>query len=156
MPNGAQLVHVPKEQNHARSEQVDGFQLTKWGIAGRAGYQLVPNVLLRAQKHLEIDAVDVVILLNLSLHWWGPFNPPFPSPARISERMGVSRRTVERRLETLEKRGFLKRLPPTAPAEGKPKVRSFELSGLVEKLENAAMTGLVQREFFKSQRRGGS
>lgn len=130
----------------------DDSQLKKWGVAGRAGFQVVPNVLFRAQQYLGLDSTDVVILLNLSLHWWGPHNLPFPSPALISQRIGVTRRTIERRLEVLERKGFIKRLKPSAPAEGKPKVRKFELTGLVEKLEAAAQEGLSQREFVKRQK----
>lgn len=128
------------------------WQLVKWGVAGRAGYQLVPNVLFRAQQYLGLDSTDVVILLNLSLHWWAPDNLPFPSPGIISQRMGVTRRTIERRLEVLERKGLIKRLKPSAPAEGKPKVRKFELTGLVGKLENAALQGLSQREFVKRRK----
>jgi DNA-binding HxlR family transcriptional regulator len=128
-------------------EQVPVSQLAKWGDAGRAGFQVIPNVLFRAQKHLGVDCVDILILLNLSLHWWGPYSLPYPSPALIAERMNVSKRTIERRLQTLEKSGFIKRLPAKAPQEGKPKVRSFEMSGLVAKLEEAALVGLVQREY---------
>ena len=122
---------VPVEQAMP-SAAPDDSQLKKWGVAGRAGFQVVPNVLFRAQQYLGLDSTDVVILLNLSLHWWGPYNLPFPSPALISQRMGVTRRTIERRLEALERKGFIKRLKPSAPAEGKPKVRKFELTGLVE------------------------
>jgi len=130
----------------------DDWPLKKWGVAGRAGYQLVPNVIFRAQHYLGLDSRDVVILLNLSLHWWGPLNLPFPSPEIISQRMGVSRRTIERRLEVLEREGFIKRLKPSAAAEGKPKVRKFELTGLVEKLEGAALQSLSHREFVKRQK----
>ena len=86
-------------------------QLRKWGSSVQSGYQLVPNVLFRAQSRLSLDATDVVVLLNLSLHWWGADRLPFPPPAVIANRMGVSRRTVERRLERLEREGFLKRVP---------------------------------------------
>ena len=141
----------PVEQATPSSVRKD-WQLEKWGISGRAGYQLVPNVLFRAQQYLGLDATDVVILLNLSLHWWAPDNLPFPSPGIISQRMGVSRRTIERRLEGLERSGLIKRLKPWAPAEGKPKVRKFELTGLVKKLESAALLGLSQREFVKRRK----
>jgi hypothetical protein len=124
-------------------------QLKKWGTAGKAGFQVIPNVLFRAQQYLGLDSIDVVILLNITVHWWGANSLPFPSPAIISQRMGVSRRTVERRLEILERKGFLKRLKPSVPAKGKPKVRKFELTGLVEKLEMVAGRGLSQREFVK-------
>ncbi len=129
-----------------------GWQFEKWGVAGRAGFQVVPNVLFRAQQYLELDSTDVVILLNLSLHWWAADNLPFPSTGIISQRMGVSRRTIERRLEVLERKGLIKRLKPSAPTEGKPKVRKIELTGLVKKLESAALQGLSQREFVKRQK----
>ncbi len=127
-------------------------QLAKWGLAGRAGFQVVPNVLFRAQKHLDLDTVDVVLLLNLSLHWWGASDLPFPSPALVAERMNVSRRTVERRLLSLEKRGFIKRLRPRSAGPGKPKVRRVEMEGLVEKLEGAALIGLARRDFATAKR----
>lgn len=123
-----------------------GFQLRKWGHAGQAGFQIVPNVLLRAQQQLELDASDVVILLNLSLHWWSADNLPSPSPRIIANRMGVSRRTIERRLGDLEKREFLKRLPAD---EGI--LRKYDLSGFVKKLESAAAAGLAQRAYRKAR-----
>jgi DNA-binding transcriptional ArsR family regulator len=127
-------------------------QLDKWGQAGLAGFQLIPNVLFRAQTHLEIDSVDVVILLNLSLHWWGPSKLPFLSPSRIARRMGLSRRTVERRLESLERRGFVKRLPAEELKEGGAPVRMFEMDGFVKKLEGAAETVIALRDYFKGKR----
>ena len=152
MMTGNELVHVPSASSTAMvPEQVPVSQLAKWGDAGRAGFQVIPNVLFRAQKHLGVDCVDILILLNLSLHWWGPYSLPYPSPALIAERMNVSKRTIERRLQTLEKSGFIKRLPAKAPQEGKPKVRSFEMSGLVAKLEEAALVGLVQREYRRRE-----
>lgn len=145
----SQLALVQQATHTAAPED---WPLKKWGAAGRAGYQLVPNVLFRAQQHLELDSMDVVILLNLSLHWWGPHNLPFPSPQIIANRMAVNRRTIERRLDVLERKGLIKRLKPVAAAEGKPKVRKFELTGLVERLEKAALQGLAQRDFVKRQK----
>lgn len=140
-----QLVHVPKSsvQKDARASTT---QLEKWGSAGKAGFQVVPNVLFRAQSYLKMDCIDVVILLNLSMHWWGRFNLPYPSPQLLAQRMNLSRRTIERHLQDLEKKGFITRLPARAPQEGKPKVRSFDMRGLVERLEAAASTNLSRRE----------
>jgi hypothetical protein len=59
--------------------------------------------LFQAQSSLAIDPVDLVILLNISLHWWGASSLPYPAPSRIAARMGVSRRTIERRLISLER-----------------------------------------------------
>jgi hypothetical protein len=151
MEIAGKLVRVPPASDTPMA-LADTSQLAKWGDAALAGYQIVPNVLLRAQKHLEIDCVDVVILLNLSLHWWGPNNLPYPSPVILADRINISKRTIERRLQDLEKKGFIKRLPPRAPQEGKPKVRSFEMKGFVEKLEIAAHMGLTQRQYAKERK----
>jgi len=113
----------------------------------------VPNVLFRAQKLLGLDAADVVILLNLSLHWWGPTNLPFPSPAAIANRMGLSRRTIERRIKKLEKRELIRRTP--SQVDGVPQRRRYELAGLVERLGVAATDGLFLREIEKRRRAAG-
>jgi DNA-binding transcriptional ArsR family regulator len=148
-----QLVHVPNG-----TQGKEGFaattQLEKWGKAGRAGFQIIPNVLFRAQSHLKIDCIDVVILLNLSMHWWGPHNLPYPSPQLLAQRVNLSRRTVERHLHDLEKKGLITRLPARAQQQGRPKVRCFDMSGLVERLESAASTNLSRRDAVKKSEAG--
>jgi len=92
--------------------------------AGR--WQVIPNVLIRAQAHLGLDAVDVVVLLNMNMHWWQKGDFPFPRPTTIAKRMGISKRTVERRIGKLVKAGLLERLPLTK--EGN--LRRYKLDGL--------------------------
>jgi len=124
----------------------------KWGGALGAGYQIVPNVLLQAQTKLGLDCVDCVILLNLRLHWWSKERLPFPPPALIANRIGVSRRTVERRLAKLEKRGWIKRLPAEGGNDGTPKIRRFVMSGTAERLSDAARLGVSQRDYRASRK----
>jgi hypothetical protein len=151
MATEGQLVHVG-ERSMWKGNPSDATQLEKWGKAGKAGFQVVPNVLFRAQSVLDIDAIDVVILLNLSMHWWDRTKLPYPSAQLLSQRMGLSRRTIERHIQNLDKRGFIQRLAAKAPQEGKPKVRRFDMSGLVERLEIAASKNLVQRQQSKELR----
>lgn len=116
----------------------------KWRSALSAGFQLVPNVLVRAQSKLGLDPLDVVIILNITMHWWRPGELPYPQPKVIANRVGVSTRTVERRLEHLEQRGLIARLA----AEKSPDKlvrRRIDLSGLVSKLEAAAATNVESR-----------
>jgi hypothetical protein len=115
----------------------------KWGSALAGGWQVVPNVLIRAQAHLGLDAVDVVVLLNMNMHWWQKGDFPFPRPAIIAKRMGISKRTVERRIGKLVKAGLLERLPVTKEGH----LRRYKLDGLVNRLQNAAAIGLFQREY---------
>ena len=146
MASNSQLA-LPPPPGDQRAAASKNNQLDKWGTAGRAGYQIVPNVLIRAQRHLGLDATDLVVLLNLTLHWWGAQSHPFPSASIIAKRMGVSRRTVERRLGGLEKKGFIKKL---LPSDGTMR-RRYDLSGMVKKLEPAAEIGLVRRNFAKRE-----
>ena len=120
----------------------------KWGSALNAGFQVIPSVLIRAQSNLRLDAVDCMILLNLNLHWWQKDNLPYPPPALIARRMGVSRRTIERRLFRLQRAGWLERLPADGK-DGQPKIRKYDLSGMVRRLQEAAIIGVNQREYRK-------
>jgi hypothetical protein len=118
----------------------------KWGSALNAGFQVIPSVLIKAQSRLGLDAVDCMIILNLNLHWWRKDTLPYPAPALIARRMGVSRRTIERRLFRLQKGGWVKRLPSEG-RDGQPNVRRYDLSGLVQRLQHAAVIAVNQREY---------
>jgi hypothetical protein len=122
--------------------------IEKWGSALKAGFQIIPSVLIRAQSKLHLDAVDCMILLNLNLHWWQKNDLPYPPPALIANRMGVSRRTIERRLFRLQKAGWVQRLPADGK-DGQPKIRKYDLSGMVQRLQEAAIIGVNQREYHK-------
>ena len=118
----------------------------KWREASEAGFQIVPDVLFRSQSKLGLDAADVVILLNIGMHWWQENELPYPVPATIARRMGVTTRAVEKRLVSLADRGFLSRQPRERKGsdEGR-SIRRFDLSGLVEKLRPLAEANLAMR-----------
>lgn len=119
----------------------------KWGIAAKAGFQQIPNALFHAQRKLRLDTTDIVVLLNLTMHWWRKNELPRPRTSVIAQRMGVSPRTVERHLRKLEDQGLIKSLPPKEIAEEKFKVREFDLSGLVDRLEDLSKLELELREY---------
>ena len=112
----------------------------RWGCAvthGETGFTAVPDVLIRSQRQLGISATEFVVLLNLLMHWWRPDEWPFPRISTISGRMDVDRRTVERALRSLQKKGLVVR-QPTSPVGDGPAVRRFDLSGLVLTLQKFA------------------
>ncbi len=92
------------------SSKEDMPSYAKWREAGRAGFQIVPDLLLKNQDALGLSATDVVVLLNVLMHWWFPDQKPFPRSTTIARRMGVTARTVQRALGTLQKRGILTRV----------------------------------------------
>lgn len=87
----------------------------KWGEAATAGFQLVPDVLLRNQAKLELTATDTVVLLNVLMHWWYADKRPFPRSTSIAARMDVQPRTVQRSLARLHELGLVKRVTEELP-----------------------------------------
>jgi hypothetical protein len=116
----------------------------KWGHSLDAGFQVIPNVLIRAQNQLGLDTIDVVILLNLTSHWWEKTDRPYVSPARIAKRMNVTTRTVERHLKVLEEKEFIRRCTPQRTAAGL-YIRHYDLQPLVSKLAGASKYALQLR-----------
>jgi predicted transcriptional regulator len=108
----------------------------RWGRAMAGGYQVVPNQLFRLQNTLGLSSIQVVILLNLSMHWWRKKDLPFITPYHIAKRMGVSRRTIERQLRQLCDIGLVqkRRLDEVEAINGNPRV-GYDLSGLISVLE---------------------
>jgi predicted transcriptional regulator len=122
-----------------------GIVQRKWGEALSAGFQVVPNILIRDQNRLGLDALDVVILLNLTSHWWEQDNKPFVSPSLIGKRMNVSTRTVERHLKKLEDRQFIGRDPRGPRGGDGPYIRRYDLMPLVRILKEASQSALTER-----------
>ena len=56
-------------------KETDAF--AKWGRVMGGGFQVIPNHLLRLQNHLGLSSLQMVILLNLCMHWWKKEDLPF-------------------------------------------------------------------------------
>jgi hypothetical protein len=99
----------------------------KWGESLDAGFQILPDVLLKNQHKLGLSATDLVVLINLTMQWWYRERLPFPKSATIAKRMGASVRTVQRSLNRLEKLALVGKVPLDQR-------RAFDPSALVERL----------------------
>ncbi|SEB02351.1 helix-turn-helix domain-containing protein [Rubrimonas cliftonensis] len=73
------------------------------------GFQAVPDILLKQQDQLGLTPTDMLVLLNITMHWWYPQQKPFPRATTIARRMGVAQRTVQRSIRNLEQLGYLSR-----------------------------------------------
>lgn len=114
----------------------------KWGDALNAGFQLVPDVLLKHQSRLGLTPADLVVLLNVLMHWWFADQLPFPKTALIARRMGVAQRTVQRSLQRLEHHGLIERVKGQKPNEA----TRFDPSVLVRRLVPLAQRDPGYRE----------
>lgn len=110
----------------------------KWGKAALAlGWTPVPTALLFLQSELGMSAIEMNTLIHLLSHWWKVSDEVYPSQDAIANRMGVSKRTVQRAIDRLE---FLKliEVKPT-PRGGKYNGRNiYNLKPLSVILEQAA------------------
>lgn len=74
-----------------------------------AGWNVIPNIIIEKQEALGLDALDMNIILHLSHYWWQPDNVPHPSVATIAKAIGVTPRTVQKRIAALQELGFIRR-----------------------------------------------
>jgi DNA-binding transcriptional ArsR family regulator len=97
-----------------------------------AGFVAVPNILLRSQEKLGLSANDVLVMLNIIMHWWHRDRRPSPRATAIAKRSGLGHRTVQRSLKRLEQLGLIERV---RVAKDK---TEYSLDGLVGRLGDCA------------------
>jgi len=81
----------------------------KWGPAAIAGWQPLPDVLLKNQHKLDLTPTELVVLINVLSFWWYVEELPFPRISTLAKRMNVTDRTVQRCLKQLIQKGLLTR-----------------------------------------------
>jgi DNA-binding transcriptional ArsR family regulator len=104
----------------------------KWGktlIA--AGWTALPDVVFQYQKALKLKPLDVTILLHLASYWWKPGENPWPAKGTIAEAIDVDPRTVQRHIEAMEKKGYVKRIQRRA-SEGDNLSNEYDLRGMIK------------------------
>jgi DNA-binding HxlR family transcriptional regulator len=104
----------------------------RWGSAADAGFVALPNALVRGQAKLGLSANEVVVLLNIMLHWWTRDRLPRPRSTAIAKRSGLGHRTVQRTLQSLEQKRLIAR------SDGPEGVPQYSLEGLREALGKVA------------------
>jgi Helix-turn-helix domain len=101
---------MKKSNSSKQAAQTSGVLERKWGrTLVEAGWLGFPSVILQRQKDLGLDAIDINILFHLADHWWQPDNPPFPGKQTIADRIGITPRTVQRRIAALESMHLIER-----------------------------------------------
>lgn len=125
----------------------------KWGAEIMAkGFTIVPNIFLSQQHVLGLSSPQCLLLLHLMTYWWEPERNPFPSKAILAQRMGLSERQVQRHISDLIKAGFLRRRQETLRGRKGRFIISFDMSGLVKKLQD--LDGALSRPGFAESSEG--
>ena len=125
----------------------------KWGKEVIAlGFCIVPSLLLKAQQRLGLNPTQLAILIQLCDFWWVNERKPYPSKASLAERLGISKRQVQRHVAELEGAGLVKRRQRTANHGGK-MANTYDLDGLVERLRELEPEFRAVEEKAKAARR---
>ena len=87
---------------------------SKWGhLVAERGFAQIPNYLLQinmfVHEDLKISPTEMVVLFQLIGSWWKKDEMPFPSMRTLADRSGISERQVQRAINSLEEKGYLKR-----------------------------------------------
>ncbi|CAI8982267.1 Helix-turn-helix domain-containing protein (plasmid) [Methylocaldum szegediense] len=109
-----------------------------------------PSILLEKQKALGLDAIDMNIIMHLASYWWTAENKPHPKKSTIAEAIGVTPRTVQRRIAALEKAGLIRREERRVTKEGSlPNLYHFD--GLIKEATPFAMEKIEIRQQRKEE-----
>lgn len=112
----------------------------KWGKPTMdQGFTVIPSVLLRSQARLQFKCNELAVLVHLIEHWWKPGSMPWPKKTTIAERLGVSIKTVQRAIVKLEKEKLIQRKDRYLPANKGRTSNEYDLSPLVERLNEIAV-----------------
>lgn len=131
---------VPLDSHRKKNTPEDERTLSqKWGKETMAAnYTVIPCALLRGQARLHIGPNELAVLIHLIDHWWRPDAMPWPSKRTIAERLGVSSKSVQRAIASLEKEGLVTRKARFLKNGGGRTSNEYDLSPLVERLRPIA------------------
>ena len=106
----------------------------KWGKSNiQAGWTAIPNALLIHQATLGLSSMDLNIILQIARYWWEADTHPYPAKKTLADTIGVTPRTIQQRIASLEKAGFIKRIERREKKGSKTNI--YQLSPLKDILE---------------------
>ena len=117
----------------------------KWGKENiEAGWTLIPNALLVHQASLGLTPMDLNILLQIARYWWESGNHPFPAKKTLADCIGVTPRTIQKRIQEMEKAKFIERIERRESKSGS-KTNIYRLTPLIEALLPYSMDMIRER-----------
>jgi biotin operon repressor len=117
------------------TEKLDYDPRSRWGIhLIDKGFCIFPEQIIKRWGKTGLDPTDLAIVLTMAAYWWAAERRPFPSLETISKNLGISRRTVERRIKKMVELGYIKRKKREV-SKNSPVTTEYDLSGLIKRFE---------------------
>jgi DNA-binding transcriptional regulator YhcF (GntR family) len=123
----------------------------RWGkVNTEAGWTALPSVIFTRQQALRLEPLDLNIILHLAGAWWDADRMPYPSVETLATAIGVTPRTIQRRIKELESWGYIKRKKRTTSA-GRQQSNHYDLTGLVKACQPFSHEHIADRDQRKRE-----
>jgi len=124
------------------AERSGGRVRHRLGVVGLPGFSPVPHLLLLHQKELGITSAELNVYLQIFMHWYDAGRNPFPQTGTIAQRMGTTKRTIQRLINSLEKKDMIQKIPGTRRRDP----NQYDVRPLLLKLQPKAKKWAAHRE----------
>jgi DNA-binding MarR family transcriptional regulator len=125
-----------KKSNASNTNNKSPFK-DRWSqVIADYGHTEIPNLLFIGVKDLDITPTEFLTLTAILSFKFG-VDMPWPSVSKIASRTNTDQRNVRKHLESLEKKGLIKRIP------GKHSSNDYDFRPLLIKLEKIAQSDLA-------------
>jgi predicted transcriptional regulator len=140
-------------QSAATKNQDSRVNEKKWTLPlMKAGWSVIPSIILERQAALGLDALDINIIVHLVQYWWEPDNFPHPSVPTMAKALQVTDRTIQRRIRALEAAKLIKRVERRKTPQGS-MTNLYVFDGLIKAATPYALEKLEEIERAKTAKR---
>ncbi len=109
------------------------------------GVTLIPRVLLASLADLKLKPIEAIVLMQL-IACWGESGPhPFPKRGLLQKWIGCDKRTLDRTIASLVKKGFIEK-GIRKSHRGRQTSNEYNLGGLVDKLKPLGRKAINDRK----------
>jgi hypothetical protein len=141
-----------QQDTSAQTQQVKVIEKRWSKPLTKAGWTALPNIVLEKQVALGLEPIDVNILMQIAKHWWQADAAPFPAIDTLAAAIGVTARTVQRRIAKMVKEELIER-NTRYYARGGQRSNAYTFNGLIARCTPFAQEAIAQRERRKSKDR---
>lgn len=143
---------APKQETAAQAEQIKVIEKRWSKPLTKAGWTALPNIILDKQAALELEPIDVNILMQIAKHWWQADSAPFPAIETLADAIGVTSRTIQRRIAKMEKAQLIERNTRYYTRGGQ-RSNAYTFKGLIARCTPFAEEAIAERERRKTKER---
>ena len=98
----------------------------------KGGWTGIPNIILERQNALRLTPIEFNLIIQIAKYWWEKGKAPYPSVQLLADNIGVTPRSIQRNLASLEKKGYIEK-KARYRASGGQTSNGYTYEGLIKK-----------------------